>query len=185
MHSMIRWVGLEHADQMIAIDTMSNEVVAAVPIGQGAQAVTYVPNAVPEGDGAQNLEPLGLAGHAAHLALVPVGANLSRDVAAPTSVALFDQGLVQVMQVAATGLQPKHPYVLGLSDRPDGSGSIDALANFMTNPAGAAIVNALGQIRQLVAPGQDVSADRRHYLVIAPLVAGKPGTPVQVQAQRN
>ena len=42
-----------------------------MPIGQAPQAVTYVPNAVPEGDGTQNLQPLGLAGQTAHIALVP------------------------------------------------------------------------------------------------------------------
>jgi hypothetical protein len=72
--------------------------------------------------------------------------------------------------------------VLGFSDKPDGSGSVEPLANFMTNPAGAAIVNALGQIRQVVAPGVSTAGDRRRYLVIAPQVSGKPGAPVQVQA---
>ena len=49
-------------------------------------------------------------------------------------------------------------------------------------PAGAAIVNALGQIRQVVAPGVSTERDRRRYLVIAPQVAGKAGAVVQVQA---
>ena len=47
--------------------------------------------------------------------MVAVGTGKSADpAAAPTSVALFDQGLVQVLQAAVTGLQPKQPYVLGL-----------------------------------------------------------------------
>ena len=36
---------------MIAIDTLTNRVIATVPIGQAPQAVIYVPNAVPEGVG--------------------------------------------------------------------------------------------------------------------------------------
>jgi hypothetical protein len=168
---------------MTAIDTLTNRVIATVPIGQAPQAVTYVPNAVPEGDGTQNTQPLGLAGQSTHLVLVPVGSGKSVDVAsAPTTVALFDQGLVQVLQAAVTGLQPKQAYVLGLADNPDGTGNIEALANFMTNPAGSAIVNALGQIRQLVTPGVGTAGDRHRYLVIAPQVSGKPGAPVQVQA---
>jgi hypothetical protein len=98
------------------------------------------------------------------------------------SVTLFDQGLLQVLQASVTGLQPKQPYVLGLVDNPDGSGPVDGLANFMTNPAGSDIVNAIGPIRQVVSIGTDTSADKRRYLVIAPKVAGKAGEPVQVQA---
>ncbi|MGO8513980.1 YncE family protein, partial [Rhizobium ruizarguesonis] len=63
------YVGLENADAMAAIDTLTNKVIATIPIGQAAQAVNYVPNAVPEGDGLQNLQPLGTAGVAAHLKL--------------------------------------------------------------------------------------------------------------------
>jgi hypothetical protein len=60
---------------------------------------------------------------------------------------------------------------------------MEGLANFMTNPAGSAIVNAIGQIRQVVAVGTNTSTDKRRYLVIAPKVADKAGEPVQVQAR--
>ncbi|WP_266257984.1 MULTISPECIES: YncE family protein [Paraburkholderia] len=177
------YVGLENADAMAAIDTLTNKVIANVPIGQAPQAVTYVPNAVPEGDGTQNTVPLGMAGQTTHLSLVAAGTPKSADASgAPTSVSLFNQGLVQVLQAAVTGLQAKQPYVLGLSNNPDGSGDVDVLANFMTNPAGAAIVNTIGQIRQVVAAGDTKAQDKRRYLVIAPQVAGKTGAPVQVQA---
>lgn len=49
-------------------------------------------------------------------------------------------------------------------------------------PVGVAIVNAIGKIRQFVAPGTSDPADKRRYLVIAPQVSGKPGARVQVQA---
>ncbi|APR34898.1 YncE family protein [Paraburkholderia sp. SOS3] len=176
------YVGLENADALTAIDTLTNKVVATVPIGQAPQAVTYVPDAVPagaSGDGMQNLQQLGVAGQTAHLTLKAVDASGSA-ASAPTSVALFDQGLLQVLQASVTGLAPKSPYVLALADRPDGSGNIEPLTTFMTNPAGSAIVNALGQIRQVVAP--DDESGRRRFLVIAPQVSGKPGVPVQVQA---
>lgn len=177
------YVGLENADRMAVIDTQTNKVIANVPIGQAPQAVAYVPNAVPAGDGTQNTQPLGLAGQTTHLALRSVATGQPADAArVPTTVTLFDQGLIQVLQAAVTGLEPKQRYVLGLSDKPDGSGNIEPLADFMTNGAGAAIVNALGQIRQLVAPGVSTAGDRRRYLMIAPQVAGKPGAVVQVQA---
>jgi YVTN family beta-propeller protein len=169
------YVGLENADALAAIDTSTNKVIATIPIGQGGQALAYVPNAVPEGDGTQNLQPLGAAGVAAHLALAPYGKAEGR---ASTSVTLFDQGLTQVLQAAVTGLAPKQPYVLALARQADGSGPLEALASFTTNPAGAAIVNALGPIRQIVQ--NETKADRR-YLVIVPGTPDKPGSPVQVQ----
>ncbi|WP_409169516.1 YncE family protein [Variovorax sp. H27-G14] len=182
------YVGLENADALAAIDTATNTVVANVPVGQAPQAIAYVPNAVSAdaGDGLQGLQPPGLAGQVAHLTLVPVAARKSASAAtanAPTSVSLFDQGLLQVLQASATGLEPKQPYVLALAYKPDGSGTLQPLANFMTNPAGAAIVNAIGPIRQQVKDGAAGAA--RRYLVIAPQAGGKPAAPVQVQEQEQ
>ncbi|WP_109483866.1 YncE family protein [Paraburkholderia sp. C35] len=178
------YVGLENSDMMTAIDTATNKVVASVPIGQAPQAIAYITDAVPEGDGTQNLQPLGLAGEAAHLTMTAVGGD--KGAATPTSVSLYDQGVVQVLQASVTGLQPKQPYVLGLSNAPDGSGPIEPLARFMTNPAGSAIVDTIGQIRQIVAPRandtQPTATDRRRYLVIAPSVDGVVKTAVQVQS---
>src|ERR1700738_2249492 len=63
------YVGLENADALTAIDTVSNKVIATSAVGQAPQAITYVPNAVPEGDGTQGLQQLGVAGQTAHLSL--------------------------------------------------------------------------------------------------------------------
>lgn len=107
---------------MTAIDPFTNKVIATVPIGQAPQAVAYVPNTVPDGDGTQNTQPLGLAGQATHITLVPVGAAKPADTAiAPTAVTLFNQGLLQVLQASVTGQQPKQPYILALSENLDGS----------------------------------------------------------------
>jgi YVTN family beta-propeller protein len=169
------YIGLENDDALAAIDTLKNTVIATIPIGQAPQALVYVPNAVPAGDATASLQPLGTAGQAAHLSLAPVGQAAS---AAPTSVTLFDQGLTQVLQAAVSGLAPKQPYVLALASRPDGSGALEPLAAFMTNPAGAAIVNAVGPIRQIVQG--DAPAERR-YLAIASGTPDKHGAPVQIQ----
>lgn len=172
------YVGLENADRLAAIDTLTNKVIGNVPIGQAPQAVTYVPDAVPDGNGTQGLQPLGLAGETAHLTLVP--ANASTTGRPPTTVSLFEQGLTQVLQGAVTGLDPVHPYVLALSQRPDGGGTLEPLTSFMTNPAGSAIVNAVGPIRQIVSASADT--DRR-YLVVVPGTPGALAAPVQVQSR--
>lgn len=170
------YVGLENADQLAAIDTLTNRVIATIPIGQAPQALNYVPNAVPNGDGAVNLQPLGVAGETTHLTLVPAGGQGE----ASTSVSLFDQGLTQVVQASVTGLEPKKPYVLALATQPDGRGTLEPLSGFMTNPAGSAIVNAVGPIRQVV---QNATEGERRYLVIAEGTAGAIGPIVQQQAK--
>jgi YVTN family beta-propeller protein len=171
------YVGLENADEMTAIDTLTNRVIANVPIGQAPQAVTYVPDAVLEGPGTSGLMPLGVAGSAAQFSMA-APSHAAPGAQAPTSVTLFDQGLTQVLEASVTGLAPKHPYVLGLSSQADGGGTLEPLASFMTNPAGSAIVNAIGPIRQIV---QGDASTPRRYLVIVPGTPSEPGKPVQVQ----
>jgi len=173
------YVGLENEDRLAAINTLENRVAATIPIGQAAQAVNYVPNAVPDGDGMQGLQPLGLAGQAAHLTLVAADKGATEDAKPPTSVSLFDQGLSQVLQASASGLSPKQEYVLALATQPDGGGSREPLAKFTTNPAGSAIVNAVGPIRQIVHGEQGV---QRRYLVILRGDAGEHDVPAQVQS---
>jgi len=182
------YVGLENEDRLVAIDTLTNKVIATSPIGQAGQAVVYVPNAiplmsengnaaVPERAGTENLQPLGVAGLSTQLWLAPPGQKPDK---APTSVSLSDQGLVQVLEASVTGLEPGKPYVLALSNEASGGGALQPLQGFMTNPAGAAVVNAIGPIRQLVR-GEDKV--QRRYLVIVPGTVGNLGAAVQVQAE--
>ncbi len=115
---------------------------------------------------------LGVAGQVAQLVLGPAGGTPA------TRVSLFDQGLTQVLQAAVTGLEARKPYVLALSSDPRGAAELEPLAGFMTNPAGAAIVNAVGPIRQIV---QSSGPTPRRYLVIAAGTPASIGAPVQVQ----
>jgi YVTN family beta-propeller protein len=169
------YVGIENGDAVTAIDTATNRVVATIPNGQAAQALVYVPEAAPTAAaGVEGLQPLGLAGSALHFVLTGPGSNN------PTTVSLFDQGLTQVLQVAVVGLEPGKRYVLALTTNPDGTGTIEPVAQFMTNPAGAQIVNAVGPIRQIVDPAAPARNDRR-YLTVMTVENGKPGQPVQFQ----
>jgi YVTN family beta-propeller protein len=168
------YVGLENADAAAVIDTLDNRVIATIALGQAPQGVAYVSNAVPQGDGTQGLQPLGVAAKSVQLTLV------GRDGKPATQVSLFDQGVVQILQAAVTGLSPKQPFVLALADDPKGTGHLEALAGFTTNPAGAAIVNTIGPIRQVVQG--EVNAPKR-FLVIATGTPAQPGEPVQLQTQ--
>jgi YVTN family beta-propeller protein len=167
------YVGLENDDRLAVIDTATNRLTGTIPIGQAPQAIAYVPRAVREGDGRANLQPLGTAGKAVQILLAGLGKS-----DAPTSVSLFDQGLIQIVQGAVTGLQPKHPYVLAFAPNADGSGTLEPLAAFMTNPAGSAIVNAAGPVRQVV---KGEASERRRWLVVADGAGIAPGAVIQVQ----
>jgi YVTN family beta-propeller protein len=170
------YVGLENNDALTAIDTATNHVIATIPIGQAPQAIAYVPDAAPNPDDRQNLQSLGVAGQVAQLALASkTGENGGK---AATSVSLFDQGLIQVLQASVTGLEPKQKYVLALAAQADGGGSLQPLAAFMTNPAGSAIVNTAGPIRQIV---ENPARSERRYLVIAPGDATTVGGAIQIQ----
>jgi YVTN family beta-propeller protein len=174
------YVGLENGDALQALDTATNTIVAEIPIGQAPQALAYVTDAVPQGAGLSGLEPPGVAAQAVHLTLAAARQSASRTSTdnAPTSVTLFDQGLLQVLEASATSLVPMQSYVLALAEKADGSGALEPLASFTTNPAGSAIVNSIGPIRQVVQASRPL--DRR-YLVIAPRSGGVIGAPVQVQ----
>jgi DNA-binding beta-propeller fold protein YncE len=52
------YVGLENGDRLVAIDTLNNKLIASSPIGQASQAIVYVPDAVPNGNGTQGLQSL-------------------------------------------------------------------------------------------------------------------------------
>src|SRR5271163_1742862 len=113
------YVGLENEDKIAAVDTLANKVIAESPVGQAQQALVYVPNAiaaeseggnaamttmpvVPDQAGRENLQPLALAGQSTQLWLSAPGRNEQK----LTSVLLSDQGLVQVLEAAVTGLEP-------------------------------------------------------------------------------
>jgi YVTN family beta-propeller protein len=174
------YVGLENDDALAVIDTASNRVISHINIGQAPQALAYVTNAVPTGDGTEGLKPLGVAGQAAQLVLedAPPSHAAGTIRRAPTSVSLFDQGLIQILQASVTGLDPGGAYVLALSRDRSGSTGLQPLATFTTNEAGSAIVDATGPIRQLI---RDQGVARR-FIVIAPGAPSRLGVPVQIQA---
>lgn len=163
------YVGLENDDAVAVIDTATNKVIATIPIGQGPQGVAYVPGAVPSGQGLDNLVPLAKAQGKAQVVLEGQGQS---------QVSLFDQGQVQILQAAVAGLAPMQTFTLGLAARQDGTGTIEPLAKFMTNPAGAAIVNAVGPIRQIV---KDAAPAERRFLVIRSGAPDEAGAVVQRQ----
>jgi YVTN family beta-propeller protein len=173
------YVALENGTGINVIDTLTNKVEARISGGQSSQALVYVPNAVPSGDGLAHLEPLADSGMSAHLVMGSPGTSSQE---APTTVTLNNQGLIDLLQAAVTGLKPKVTYQLALTrEREDPYRDFQPLTTFKTNPAGAAIVNTFGPLRHVVAgpPGQS----ERRYLVIVPVDGSNQPKPVQIQLE--
>lgn len=141
------YVGLENGDAVQAIDTVTNRVVATIPIGQLPQALVYVSHAVSSDAGTANLKPLGPANTALHLEMVPPSANPS---SAHASVSVNSLGAIDNLQIAATGLKPGKKYLLALR----GEGTNQDLVTLMAGAGGVAIAQTLGPLKRAIEPGQ-------------------------------
>lgn len=156
------YVVLENGNAVAAIDTMTNRVIANIPIGQTPQALVYVPNAVPEGNGTENLQPLGEAAKSARLELKadPSGGLLN----ARASAAVNSLGLLDLIEIAAAGLEPKKQYRVYLADSSQPPfGRMEPLMVLKANPDGGAVAQAIGPLKT-VASG-DQTAPRRFLIV--------------------
>ena len=160
------YVALENGEHCVAIDTVTNKVIAKLPIGQTTQALVYVPNAVPNGPGTENLMPLGAAGNTARLHLESGGPGLPD---AQASVAVNSLGLLDLIQIAAKGLPPRRQYQIYLAESNQlPFGKLEPLAVLRTNPDGAGIVQAIGPLKVLGADNTTSSAPKR-FLVVTDL----------------
>jgi len=156
------YVALENDSMTAAIDTVSNKVIATIPVGQTSQALVYVPGAVPEGSGAENLMPASETATTARLHLISAGSTWPN---AQASVAVNSVGLLDLLQIAAVGLAPKtqyRVYIAGSNQPP--FGSLEPLAVLKTNPDGAGIVQAIGPLKALSA--SDAPKNTRRYLIV-------------------
>jgi len=157
------YVALENGEHCVAIDTVTNKVIANIPIGQTTQALVYVPNAVPSGSGAENLMTLGAAANTARLHLEAGGTALPE---AQASVAVNSLGLLDLVQVAARGLAPQTQYQVYLAESNQSPfGKLEPLAVLKTNPDGAGIVQAIGPLKVLAGNDSAPSAPQRFLIV--------------------
>lgn len=130
------YIGLENGDAVDVIDTATNRVIARVPAGQAPQALVYVPNAVPTGEGTANLvqrvnsEPINIG-------LKPVSG------AAKGFVVARNLGVIDSLEVSLFGLKPQTVYSVYVS------GQNTPVASFKTNQMGAANGTAIGPLREV------------------------------------
>jgi len=156
------YVALENGEHCVALDTVTNKVIANIPIGQTTQALVYVPNAVPNGSGSENLMPLGIAANTARLHLESGATALPN---AQASVAVNSLGLLDLVQIAAKGLSPQAQYQVYLAESNKSPfGKLEPLAVLKTNPDGAGIVQAIGPLKVL--GGSDAAAPSQRFLIV-------------------
>lgn len=162
------YVALENGEMAAAIDTVSNKVIANIPIGQTTQALVYVPNAVPSGNGTENLTSLGSAGNTARLHLEAADSALP---GAQASVAVNSLGLLDLVQIAAEGLAPKAQYQVYLAESAHTPfGKLEPLAVLRSNPDGAGIVQAIGPLKNLAAGNSSTSSTSpQRFLIVTDL----------------
>jgi YVTN family beta-propeller protein len=158
------YVALENGEHCVAIDTLTNQVIANIPIGQTTQALVYVPNAVPSGSGTENLMPLGVAANTARLHLEAAGNALAD---AQASVAVNSLGLLDLIQIAARGLAPKMTYQVYLAESSQSPfGKLEPLAVLKTNPDGAGIVQAIGPLKMLAGSSSTAPTAPQRFLIV-------------------
>jgi len=161
------YVALENGEQAVTIDTLTNKVIANIPIGQTTQALVYVPNAVPGGAGIDNLSAIGESGNTARLHLQAAGSALPD---AQASVAVNALGLLDLVQIAAAGLAPKTQYQVYLAESDHAPfGRLVPLAVIKTNPDGGGIAQAIGPLKTLAAGDAAAPASSRRFLIVTEL----------------
>ena len=141
------YIGLEHEAKVQVIDTGTNTVVATIPIGQLPQALVYVPGAAAgvEGKGAANLVPLSTLHESRTYQLRPNDETQS----ARASVTIISLGLIDQVQIYASGLPPGQEYTLSMVDARRGLAMREPLVKIKANSFGSAIVDTLGPVRAI------------------------------------
>ena len=131
------YIGLENGDGVDVIDTATDKVVARAPVGQAPQALVYVSNAVPSGDGMTNLVPRTNS-EPINIALKPNGGEAKGFVVAR------NLGLVDALEVFLYKLKPQTTYNVYVGEQRT------PVAAFKTNPMGMANGTAIGPMREVV-----------------------------------
>ena len=162
------YVAFENGGAAAAIDTLTNKVIADIPIGQTTQALVYVPSAVPDGAGTENLMPPGEAASIGRLHLEAGGTAFPN---AQASAAVNSLGLLDLVEIAAAGLAPKSQYQVYLAESNHAPfGKLEPLAVLKTNPDGAGIVQTIGPLKTLASgAATPAGAPSQTFLVVTDL----------------
>ena len=164
------YIGLENGDAVDVIDTTSNKVVARAPVGQAPQALVYVSNAVPSGDGTANLSTRGNT-DPLNIPLKATGGE------GRGFVVVRNLGLADALEVFLFKLKPATVYTVYVS------GQKTPVAAFKTNPMGMANGTAIGPLREAVTTLSSKTASSSKILVMEGELGPDPAKAVLVSAE--
>jgi len=110
-----------------------------------------------------NLVPLGDAGKAAHLTMIPPEGGGS---SAHATVSVNNLGSLDLLQAAVSGLKPGQKYTLWLVDsRTAPFGQKEALVTFQANLAGAQVAQTIGPLRTVLTSASEAPVQQRFLLL--------------------
>ncbi len=159
------YVGLENGDAVDVIDTIKQKSIARIPVGYMPQALVYIPNAVPIGEGRENLKsPTQSLTHN-----IAFKADKGND--GMGNLTIRDLGELDGLDLLVLGLKPKQEY--GLYMIGEGNSPIIVTA-FQTDAKGNGIGQATGIFWEKLKPLTHLDAAKNQLLVIAPRNAQNP-----------
>ena len=159
------FVGLENGDAVEVLDTIAHRSMGRIPIGQAPQALVYVSNAVPEGNGTANLKPLAEITRPVTLTLLPPAGSSSK---ARALISVRILGIVDAIDVSLAGLEPETEYALIVAHSAvPPYREMTHLLDMKTNKKGGGGGAALGPVREVVVP-TGTKGSGPHYLIVVP-----------------
>jgi hypothetical protein len=114
-----------------------------------------------------------VAGQTLHVELLPPA---GKKPSARATVAVNSLGVIDLLEIAVAGLQPGQEYQLFLVDSLMPDASRIPLAKFKTWPNGAAVAQAIGPLRTVVAAtaGAGDKQPEQRYLVVTAIGSDQP-----------
>jgi YVTN family beta-propeller protein len=165
------YVGLENGDAVDVIDTATQKRVARVPVGYVPQALVYVPNAVPKGEGKANLLP------PTQMPTLNIRFKSSKADKAVGHVTIRALGEVDGLEVMVRDLTPNQEYGLYLVNSDSGTAraapSSEMITALRTDVKGNGMGQATGTLREQLR-NSTLTGGTRQQLAIAPRNAQNP-----------
>lgn len=163
------YVGLENGDAVDVIDTITQKRIDRVPVGYAPQALVYVSNAVPIGEGKENLQP------PLQMPTLNIGFKSQEDKAVG-HVTIRALGEVDGLEVVVRGLTPNQEYGLYLVDQGTetrAARSPEIITALRTDEKGNGMGQATGTLRERLRSSAR-EGGKRQQLAIAPRNAQDP-----------
>ncbi|MBW4671168.1 MAG: beta-propeller fold lactonase family protein [Cyanomargarita calcarea GSE-NOS-MK-12-04C] len=159
------YVGLENGDAVDVIDTIKQKQIARIGVGYMPQALVYIPNAVPIGQGRENLKST------TQLLTHNIAFKAHKGNDAMGNLTIRDLGEVSGLDLLVLGLKPKQEYGLYIVGEEN---SKEIITAFQTDAKGNGMGQATGTLWERLKPLIHLEGVKGQQLLIAPRDAQNP-----------